>query len=94
MFSEQEIRKIASLARLTLTSAEASHFTTQLSDIFEYVQKLMAVNVEGIEPLSHVHGVTNVFREDRVGASLDTEEALKSAPDTSENSFRVPLIIE
>ena len=52
------------------------------------------VDVGNVEPMSHVHGSVNIFREDQVIHSLTTEQGLQNAPDRQETSFKVPLVIE
>ncbi|WKZ57648.1 MAG: Asp-tRNA(Asn)/Glu-tRNA(Gln) amidotransferase subunit GatC [Bdellovibrionota bacterium] len=95
MISDNDVAKIASLARLTLTPEESSRYAAELSRILEYVQQLDSYSVEGVEPLSHVHGASNVFREDTPTPSLPFEgEVSTNAPDKSGRFFRVPLIIE
>jgi aspartyl-tRNA(Asn)/glutamyl-tRNA(Gln) amidotransferase subunit C len=94
MLNDDEVRKIAKLANLTLTEDEVKQYGQQLSSILEYVQALEKIDVKGVEPMSHVHGITNVMREDVVEPSLDTMQAMQGAPDHSGRFFRVPLIVE
>ncbi len=94
MVTEDEVRKIASLSRLELSPEDLQQYTKELNDILGYVEQLKSVDVSGVQPLSHVHGSTNVFRSDELEPSLDFEEIKKIAPDTSGRFFRVPLIIE
>ncbi len=92
--SLQEVGHIARLARLHLTEEEMERFSHQLSSILSYMEKLNELDTYTIEPTSHVIPVKNIFREDKVMPSLEPEEALRNAPDRSENFFRVPRIIE
>ena len=94
MLSDEDVRKIAKLARLAVDDQELIQLTTDINSILEYVQQLEKIDVSQVEAMSHVHGSTNVFRDDVVQASMKREEALKNAPDTDGESFRVPLIIE
>lgn len=93
MISLEEVRKIARLARLRLSDEEASTYASQLSAILEYNDQLRKIDVQGVEPTSHVHGSTNVLREDEIGEHLPVEETLRNAPDRSGRFFRVPLIV-
>ena len=68
--------------------------TKDINSILEYVKQLEKIDVSEVEAMSHVHGVTNVFREDTVHTSMKREDGLSNAPDTDGSSFRVPLIIE
>ena len=90
-----EVLKIAELARLHFTEAELEEFTAQFERILEYVEKLKEVNVEGVEPTSHVSmgSVEQHLREDQVQPSLPAEEALSNAPDPGNGHFRVPKVL-
>ncbi|MCB9029469.1 MAG: Asp-tRNA(Asn)/Glu-tRNA(Gln) amidotransferase subunit GatC [Deltaproteobacteria bacterium] len=92
MISKEEVFKIAHLARMAITDAQAEHFSKELSSIFEHIQKLNELDVSDVEPMTHVHGVFNVFREDQVEPSLEIQEVLKNAPDVNGQFFRVPII--
>jgi aspartyl-tRNA(Asn)/glutamyl-tRNA(Gln) amidotransferase subunit C len=92
--SRDQVAHVAKLARLTLTSGEIERFTEQLSNILSYMEKLNQLDTSRVEPTSHVLPLSNVFREDRVRASLDPDRALENAPDREGPFFRVPKIIE
>jgi aspartyl-tRNA(Asn)/glutamyl-tRNA(Gln) amidotransferase subunit C len=94
MISEADILKLAKLARLTLSQGEASKLTGDLNSILGYVKVLESIDVSKIEPMSHVHGSTNVFREDVVEPSLAIEQTLANAPDSSGRFIRVPIVID
>ena len=89
-----DVRHIAHLARLAITVEEGEKFSQQLSSILEYVNKLEELDTSGIEPTSHLFGVSNVVREDSVRSSLPIDEALMNAPDRSGDFYRVSKIIE
>lgn len=63
---------------------------TELSGILEHVDRIAALDLEGVEPTSHVVALENVLRADEPAPSLDRERALESAPDPSGGAFRVP----
>lgn len=91
---ETQVRHVAKLARLDLTDDEVACFSTQLSAILGYVEKLNELDTDSAEPLAHCLPMHNVFREDVVTKSLDTELALRNAPQHFESFFRVPKILE
>lgn len=91
--SEQEIRKVALLARLELTPQETRLMASQLSRVLEYMELLGGVDTQGVEPLAHAVEVTNVLREDRVVPGLDRESALANAPHRDEECYRVPAVL-
>lgn len=92
--SQDEVRHIGRLARLTLTDGEVELYAKQLSEILEYVNLLDELNVEKVEPMSHVLDMVNVMREDKALPSLSREEVMKNAPDHDGTYFKVPRVIK
>ncbi|MFN4111334.1 MAG: Asp-tRNA(Asn)/Glu-tRNA(Gln) amidotransferase subunit GatC [Ignavibacteria bacterium] len=84
---------IAELAHLKLKEDEIEKFQKELNQILEYIEKLNEVDTSNVEPLSHPLPTINVFREDKVQGSIPREEALKNAPDATEEFFKVPRVI-
>ncbi len=94
MLSDEEVRKIAGLARIAVGDEELLRLTKDVNSVLGYVQQLEKYDVAEAEPMSHVHGISNVFRDDAVKESLSREEGLQNAPETDGMFFRVPLIVE
>ena len=92
--SREEALKVAKLACLSITNEEADRVTEKLNSILGYVDRLQAVNVEGIEPMSHVHGSCNVFREDTLRPSLPVKDLLNITPASSGRYIKVPIVID
>lgn len=92
--TKDEVKRIAKLAKLKFKDNEIVKFTDDLNKILEYVNKLNELDTENVEPLSHPIEGANVFREDNLTKSVDTEDALKNAPDSSTEYFRVPKVIK
>ncbi len=91
--TKKDVEYIASLARLKFNDAELENFTHQLNDILRYVEKLNELNTDNVEPLSHPVENTNVFRDDELKPSISTEDALKNAPNRTDEFFKVPKVI-
>ena len=91
--SRDEVRHVATLARLALSDEEAAHFSRQLSQILTYVQTLNQLDTSQVEPTSHAVPMANVWREDDVAPSCDREAILANAPDRTAEFFRVPKIL-
>ncbi|NWG75399.1 MAG: Asp-tRNA(Asn)/Glu-tRNA(Gln) amidotransferase subunit GatC [Rubrivivax sp.] len=95
--SRDDVLKIADLAKLYFTEEELDSFTAQFERILDYVEQLKEVDVENIEPTSHVSAVSDfeeeVLRSDEVRPSLSAEESLASAPDAGSGHFRVPKVL-
>jgi len=81
---------VARLARLELADEEVDRMARELSGILDHVDKISALDLDGVEPTSHVVALENVFRADEPEPSLPRERALEQAPDPAEGAFRVP----
>ncbi len=92
--TREDVTKVALLARLKLSDEELDTFTSQLSQVLQYVDVLNEVDTENIEPMAHAIEVSNVFREDEVQPSLPREAALQNAPLTDGSYYLVPQILE
>ena len=92
--SRDEVAHLADLARIDLDDAELDRLAPQLSVILESVASISGVAGDDIPPTSHPIPLTNVFREDVVGHTFTAEQALSGAPDSDENRFKVPAILD
>jgi aspartyl-tRNA(Asn)/glutamyl-tRNA(Gln) amidotransferase subunit C len=92
--SIDDVRYVASLARLNLTPEEEVQMAEQLSSILEYMEKLNELDTTDIEPMSHVLDIVNADRQDEVVQRISHEDALKNAPDADSDYFRVPKVVE
>ncbi len=91
---KKEVEYVATLARLSLTPEETAQFSSQLNEIFSYIEQLNKLDTSQIEPTSHVLPLSNIFREDKVKPSLSAEKVVENAPDRENTFFKVPNIIE
>lgn len=92
--NSDEVRKIALLARVALSDAEAEKFGRQFGDILGHIRKMDALDLAGTEPVSHPFDITNVFRPDRAELSAFARDILSIAPQSARGMLRVPRIIE
>ena len=90
--TQQEVEKVAKLARLALTDIEKAAFAKQLSQILTHVETLKQYDTTGVEPTATGH--VNVFRPDIARPSLSVERAVDNAPESADGFFVVPKIIE
>jgi aspartyl-tRNA(Asn)/glutamyl-tRNA(Gln) amidotransferase subunit C len=91
--SKQHVEHIASLARIRLTKEEIARFSDQLSVIFDYIETLNELDTKGVEPLSHVTGLTNVTREDIARPSELTDKLIEQMPESADRYLRVKGIL-
>ncbi len=90
----EEVEHIADLARLSLTDEEKERFREQLSAILDHFSKLQTLDTADIPPTFSVLSPHNVLRPDRVHPCLTPEELLRNAPQSENNQFRVPPVLE
>jgi aspartyl-tRNA(Asn)/glutamyl-tRNA(Gln) amidotransferase subunit C len=90
---KEEVRHVATLARLELTEAEELRMTEQMNDILSYMDKLNELNTSDISATTHAIQRKNVFRPDRVTSVFDREGALANAPQSDGVNFIVPKVI-
>lgn len=92
--NENDIQKVARLARLELSGEESEEFSKQLNDIIAYVEKINELDTSGVRPADHIIELSNVFREDVVQKSIDPAEIENMAPSFRNGHIVVPRIIE
>ncbi len=90
----KDVEYIAHLARLDLNEKEMDEIQIDLNKIVSYVDKLNELDLEEVEPLTHVVEISNRFRKDEVVQRITKEQALRSAKEADEDYFRVPKVIE
>ena len=81
---------MAKLARLGLSEEEVERMAGELSGILEHVDRIAELDLDDVEPTSHVVELENVLRADVPHESLPPEVALAPAPDPADGAFRVP----
>ena len=92
--AELDVKYVAHLARLALTTDEEKQLGAQLVNILGYIEKLRELDVSGVEPTAHAVPMVNVTRPDETRPSLSHEEAMRNAPKKSGGLFIVPKIVE
>ena len=90
MIDRQQVLHVARLARLALTEQEVETMARELSGILEHVDRIAQLDLDDVEPTSHVVDLENVLRPDEPRPSWPREQILEPAPDPAENAFRVP----
>ncbi len=90
MIDREHVLHVARLARLSLDDEEVERMARELSGILGHVEAIGELDLEGVEPTTHVVELENVLRSDEPGPSLDRTDALAGAPDATDDSFRVP----
>ncbi len=94
IISDETIDYVGILAKLELSGEEREQAKKDMGRMLDYIDQLGELDTEGVEPLSHVFPVNNVFREDVVTNGDGREETLANAPERSGDSFAVPPTFE
>jgi len=92
MLTEEEVRKIADLARVRLTDEQVKKFAGQLSNVLDYVEILSEVDTEGVRPTSQVTGLANVMGEDVIEPSASSREELLGCSELPVDSKQVRVM--
>jgi aspartyl-tRNA(Asn)/glutamyl-tRNA(Gln) amidotransferase subunit C len=90
VIERDQVLHVARLARLSLSEEEVERMVGELSGILEHVDRIGNLDLEGVEPTSHVVALENVLRPDEPRPSLPPDVALASAPEPQDGAFRVP----
>jgi len=90
VIDREQVLHVARLARLKLSDEEVERMSGELSGILDHVERISELDLDGVEPTSHVIELENVLRPDEPRPSLSREEALERAPDPADGAFRVP----
>ena len=90
MIDRDQVLHVARLARLSLEPDEVERIAGELSGVLKHVDRITALDLEGVPPTDHVVELKNVLREDRPRPSLSAAQALANAPDPDQDTFRVP----
>ena len=92
--SDLDVVYVARLARINLTEEEEKIFQKQLDDVLKYVERLLQLDVTGVDAAAHALPVFNVFRDDGPRDWFTAEEALSNAPRQQNGLFVVPKVVE
>ena len=93
IISDETIEYVGILAKLELSEEEKEQAKKDMANMLDYIDTLNELDTEGIEPMSHVFPVNNVFREDVVENGDGSIDTLANAPLKKDNSFKVPKTI-
>ena len=90
IISDETIEYVGILAKLELSDEEKEQAKKDIGSMLDYIDKLNELDTTGVEPMSHVFPVNNVFREDVVVNGDDRDNILKNAPEERDGAFVVP----
>ena len=90
VITDETIDYVGILAKLELSAEEKEQAKKDLAEMLDYIDQLGELDTAGVEPMSHVFPVHNVFREDVVTNGDDRDSILKNAPEEKDGMFLVP----
>ena len=93
VISDETIEYVGILAKLELSDAEKEAAKKDMASMLDYIDMLNELDTTGVEPMSHVFPVHNVFREDVVTNGDNSAAMLKNAPKAKEGQYQVPKTI-
>ena len=88
------VKRVAHLARIAVSDADAERMMGELNGILGFVEQLSEVNVEGIEPMTSVTPMAMKKRTDVVTDGSKADDVVANAPATDRNFFQVPKVVE
>ena len=94
IISDETMEYVGILAKLELSEEQKEQAKKDMARMLDYIDMLNELDTSGVEPMSHVFPVNNVFREDEVANGDEREKILKNAPAKKEGSFMVPKTVE
>ena len=94
IISDETMEYVGILAKLELSEEEREQAKADMGRMLDYIDKLNELDTEGVEPMSHVFSLHNVFREDVVINGDRRDEVLKNAPGQKDGMFKVPRTVE
>lgn len=92
--SDETMEYVGILAKLELSPEEKEAARHDMERMLDYIDKLNELDTSGVEPMSHIFPVDNVFREDVVTNGDDRENILRNAPEQKDGAFKVPKTVE
>ena len=93
IIDDETIENVCILAKLSLGEEAKAKAKQDMQKMLDYVEKLDELDTDGVEPLSHIFGDENVFRDDVVTNGDNTEAMLANAPKEKEGQYQVPKTI-
>ncbi len=93
IISDETIEYVGILAKLSLSEEEREQAKQDMGRMLDYIDKLNELDTTGVEPMSHVFAVQNVFREDEVTNGDESEDMLRNAPAEKDGMFAVPNVM-
>lgn len=91
----QDIKKVAKLARISVSDEDLNHFTGEIKTIMDWIDQLSEVDTDSVEPMAGVGGYTLRYRDkDEVTDGDKQDQVLANAPKSQFNCYSVPKVVD
>ena len=90
----EQVRRVAQLARIEISGAEAQSTLGHLNGIFTLIEEMQAVDTRGVEPMAHAQDLAQRLRSDQVTETNRREDFQALAPDSEAGLYLVPQVME
>ena len=92
--TDDEVRHIATLARIGMTDDEVERMRDEMSQILESFDVLQQIDTDAVEPTGHSVDLDSVLRSDEVAESSPVADVLLNAPATEDDFVRVRAVLD
>ena len=92
--SEDDVRKVARLARIRVPDEELAALSTELGSILGWIEQLNAVDVSAVPPMASAAGIPLALRADEAVDATPREDILRNAPEARHDCFAIPKVVE
>jgi aspartyl-tRNA(Asn)/glutamyl-tRNA(Gln) amidotransferase subunit C len=92
--TENDVARIAHLARIEISDSDRRAMLAQLNDIFAMIEKMQRIDTTAVAPMAHPLGGRQRLRDDRVTESDAREQNMRNAPEAQDGLFLVPRVVE
>jgi aspartyl-tRNA(Asn)/glutamyl-tRNA(Gln) amidotransferase subunit C len=91
----KDVEKIAKLAKLKFTEDEKVKLQGEMNEVLGYIDTINQIpGLDDVKPLENINDTENIFREDIDKPGITKQEALKNAPEKTDNFFKVPKVLD
>lgn len=94
IITDETIDYVGILAKLELSNKEKEQAKKDMGSMLDYIDKLNELDVTGVEPMSHIFPIDNVFREDIVANGNNRDKIISNAPESKDGQFKVPKTVD
>ena len=92
--TKEEVKKIATLSKLSLSESELKNHTKDMNNILEYMDLLNEIDTSNTRELVNVHDAKSDLREDQSEDSIPKDKVIDNSPDFEDDYIKIPLVVK